>query len=225
MIVVLWEWHKFVERSVDMENIKLSHTLKSYSIVFLVGIFIGCICRLLDYCSLDSLWGFSSIQTLLGFWIITNTIIVLLSTSNKCAGISSFLYMFGMTLSFYGLQAILGMFIPLFSGGFRKSLFILFTLLSILCAIAAFVLYYWNKDNVLSSLLYSLPVGALVAEIIAIFYNILQHNTFTFLFQLIMDSVGTIVFGIVFFKRVKYKKIYIVGIVLSALIFYFIFPW
>ena len=208
-----------------MENIKLSHTLKSYSIVFLVGIFIGCICRLLDYCSLDSLWGFSSIQTLLGFWIITNTIIVLLSTSNKCAGISSFLYMFGMTLSFYGLQAILGMFIPLFSGGFRKSLFILFTLLSIPCAIAAFVLYYWNKDNVLSSLLYSLPVGALVAEIIAIFYNILQHNTFTFLFQLIMDIVGALVFGIVFFKRVKYKKIYISGIVLSALIFYFIFPW
>ncbi len=208
-----------------MKDIKLSHTLKSYSIMFLVGIFIGCICRLLDYCSLDSLWGFSSIQTLFGFWIITNTIIVLLSTSNKCAGISSFLYMFGMTLSFYGLQAILGMFIPLFSGGFRKSLFILFTLLSIPCAIAAFVLYYWNKDNVLSSLLYSLPVGALVAEIIAIFYNILQHNTFTFLFQLIMDIVGTLVFGIVFFKRVKYKKIYIFGTVLSALIFYFIFPW
>lgn len=208
-----------------MENIKLSHTLKSYSIVFLIGIFVGCICRLLDYCPLDSLWGFSSIQTLLGFWIITNTIIVLLSTSNKCAGISSFLYMFGMTLSFYGLQAILGMFIPLFSGGFRKSLFILFTLLSIPCAIAAFILYYWNKDNALSSLLYSLPVGALVAETVAIFYYILQHNRFTFLFQLIMDIVGTIVFGIIFFKRVKYKKIYIVGIVLSALIFYFIFPW
>ena len=206
-----------------MINIKLRHTLKSYSIVFLIGIFVGCICRLLDYCSSDSLWGFSSIQTLVGFWIITNTIIVLLSTSNKCAGISSFLYMLGMTLSFYGLQAILGMYIPLFSGGFRTSLFVLFTLLSIPCAIAAFILYYWNKDNALSSLLYSLPVGALVAETIAIFYYLLQHNTF--LFQLIMDIVGVIVFGIIFFKRVKYKKIYIVGIVLSALIFYFIFPW
>lgn len=175
-----------------MINIKLRHTLKSYSIVFLIGIFVGCICRLLDYCSSDSLWGFSSIQTLVGFWIITNTIIVLLSTSNKCAGISSFLYMFGMTLSFYGLQAILGMYIPLFSGGFRTSLFVLFTLLSIPCAIAAFILYYWNKDNALSSLLYSLPVGALVAETIAIFYYLLQHNTF--LFQLIMDIVGVIVF-------------------------------
>ena len=207
-----------------MENIKLSHTLKSYSIVFLVGILVGCICRLLDYCSLDSLWGFSSIQTLLGFWIITNTIIVLLSTSNKCAGISSFLYMFGMTLSFYGLQAILGMFIPLFSGGFRKSLFILFTLLSIPCAIAAFVLYYWNKDNALSSLLYSLPLGALVAEIIAIFYNILQHNRFAFLFQLIMDIVGTIVFGIIFFKRVKYKKNLYCWNCIKCINFLFYFP-
>lgn len=206
-----------------MINIKLNHTLKSYSMVFLIGIFVGCVCRLLDYCPADSLWGFSSIQTLLGFWIITNTIIVLLSTSNKCAGISSFLYMFGMTLSFYGLQAILGMFIPLFSGEFRISLFLLFTLLSIPCAIAAFILYYWNKNNVLSSLLYSLPVGALVAESVAIFYYLLQNNTY--LFQLIMDILGVIVFGIMFFKRAKSRLIYIIGTLLSALIFYFIFPW
>lgn len=206
-----------------MINIKLNHTLKSYSMVFLIGILVGCICRLLDYCPSDSLWGFSSIQTLLGFWIITNTIIVLFSTSNKCAGISSFSYMFGMTLSFYGLQAILGMFIPLFSGGFRTSLFVLFTLLSIPCAIAAFILYYWNKDNVFSSLLYSLPVGALVAESVAIFYYLLQNNTF--LFQLIMDIVGVTVFGIMFFKRAKYKTIYIIGILLSTLFFYFAFPW
>ena len=122
----------------------LTHSTKSYIKIFLVGTLVGCICRLADYFPADTLWSFSSIQTLLGFWIITNTIIVLLSTSNICAGISSFLYMFGMTLSFYGLQAILGMFIPLFSGGFRFSLFVLFTVLSIPCAIAAFILYYWR---------------------------------------------------------------------------------
>ena len=89
-------------------NKTLTHSMKSYITIFLVGILVGCICRLTDYCPADTLWSFSSIQTLLGFWIITNTIIVLASTSNICAGISSFLYMFGMTLSFYGLQAILG---------------------------------------------------------------------------------------------------------------------
>ncbi len=87
----------------------LTHSTKSYIKIFFVGILVGCICRLADYFPADTLWSFSSIQTLLGFWIITNTTIVLLSTSNICAGISSFLYMFGMTLSFYGLQAILGM--------------------------------------------------------------------------------------------------------------------
>ena len=129
-------------------NKTLTHSMKSYITIFWVGILVGCICRLTDYCPADTLWSFSSIQTLLGFWIITNTIIVLASTSNICAGISSFLYMFGMTLSFYGLQAILGTFIPLFSGGFRTSLFILFTICSIPCAIAAFILYYWNQKAV-----------------------------------------------------------------------------
>ena len=79
-------------------NKTLTHSMKSYITIFLVGILVGCICRLTDYCPADTLWSFSSIQTLLGFWIITNTIIVLASTSNICAGISSFLYMFGMTL-------------------------------------------------------------------------------------------------------------------------------
>lgn len=199
---------------------KLEHTMKSYIKIFFIGILIGCICRLLDYFPADTLWSFSSIQTLLGFWIITNTIIVLLSSSNICAGISSFLYMFGMTLSFYGLQAILGLFIPMFSGGFRTSLFVLFTILSIPCGIAAFILYYWNKDNVFNSVLYSLPIGALAAETIAISVYLSKYHTF--LLQLLMNSVGIIVFGILFFRRAKSKAIFAVSLILSTLLFYFV---
>lgn len=171
----------------------------------------------------DTLWSFSSVQTLFGFWIITNTIIVLLSTSNICAGISSFLYMFGMTLSFYGLQAILGMFIPLFSGGFRFSLFVMFTVLSIPCAIAAFILYGWNRDHIFNSVLYSLPVGALAAETIAIFIYFLKYHTF--LLQLLMDGVGAVVFLFMFYKRAKSKGLYIIASIISSLVFYFILPW
>lgn len=197
--------------------------MKSYTNVFFVGILIGCICRLLDYFPADTLWSFSSPQTLFGFWIITNTIVVMLSTSNICAGISSFLYMFGMTLSFYGLQAILGMFIPLFSGGFRLSLFVLFTIFSIPCGIAAFILYYWNKDNIFNSILYSLPVGALAAETIAVAVYLSKYHTF--LFQLLMDSIGVIIFGIIFFRKAKSKKLYVIATIISTLIFYFVFPW
>lgn len=198
----------------------LKHSVRSYIKIFLIGIFIGCICRLADYFPADTLWSLSSIQTLLGFWMITNTLIVLLSTSNICAGISSFLYMFGMSLSFYGLQAVLGLFIPLFSGGFRLSLFVLFAVLSVPCGLAAFVLYYWNKDTVFNSVLYALPVGFLAAEIIGISIYLSKYHTF--LFQLIMDSIGLVLFGILFFKRAKSKIIYVISFVISALIFYFI---
>lgn len=206
-----------------MSNIKLRNTLSSYIMIFIIGMLVGCICRLLDFFPADTLWSFSSPQTLLGFWIITNTIIVMLSTSNICAGISSFLYMFGMTFSFYALQAILGMFIPLFSGGFRFTLFVLFSVLSIFCAIAAFILYYWNREHIFSSVLYSLPVGALIAETIVISSYFLEHHTF--LFQLLMDIIGAVVFAIILFKKARYKKMYIFSMVLSTLAFYFIFPW
>ena len=194
--------------------------MKSYVKIFFIGILIGCICRLLDYFPANTVWSFSSIQTLLGFWIITNTVIVLLSSSNVCAGISSFLYMFGITLGFYGLQAILGIFIPLFSGGFRTSLFVLFTVLSIPCGMAAFILYYWNKNNHFSSILYSLPVGALVAETTAIFIYFSKYHTF--LLQLLMNSVGIVGFGILFYKRTKSKAIYVISLILSTLLFYFV---
>ncbi len=208
-----------------MGNIKLSHTLKSYGMIFLVGIFVGCICRLLDYCPSGYWWSFTSMQTLPGFWLITNIIIVLLSTSNKCAGISSFLYMSGMTLSFYGLKSILEQSTSHFHEGFNTHLFLMFSFLSVLCGVAAFILFYWNKNNSFSSLLYSLPVGALAAETIAIIYYLLQHHTVTFLDQLIMDIGGIILFGITFLKKVKNRKIYIVGIMSSALIIFFLFPW
>lgn len=204
-------------------NRPLQHSLKSYLAIFCVGLLVGCICRLTDYFPADTVWSFSSIQTLVGFWIITNTIIVLFSTSNICAGISSFLYMFGMTFSFYGLKAILGMFIPLFYGGFNVTLFVLFTVLSIPCAIAAFILYYWNSDNQLSSVLYALPVGALAAEAIAIALYFCQHHTF--LFQLLMDITGVLVFGILFFQRAKHKALYLLTVIASTLLFYVLFPW
>lgn len=194
--------------------------LRSQSAVLLIGIAAGCLTRLLDCFPLDSLWGFSSIQTALGFWMITNTLIVLLSSSNLSAALGSFLYMFGMTLGFYGLQAVLGEFIPLFSGGFRLSLFLMFTLLSLPCAGAAFILYYWNKESVFSSALYALPVGALASETAALALNLYFRHTL--LFQLLIDGAGFVIFGVLFFKRAKSGKLYLFSVALSAAAFLFV---
>ncbi len=202
---------------------RLTHSPGSYAAIFFIGILAGCVCRLADYFPADTLWSFSSIQTLVGFWIITNTVIVLLSATPVCAGLSVFLYMFGMTLSFYGLQAILGTFIPLFSGGFRRSLFVMFSLLAIPCGVAAFILHFWNRDHLVNSVLYALPIGALASETVAIALYFVDHRTF--LFQLLMDVAGAAVFFILFWPRVKSKGLYVTACVLSTAVFYLIFPW
>ena len=198
---------------------QLRVSVPSFLSVFLVGLAVGCVCRLADYFPADTLWSFSSIQTLLGFWIITNTVIVLLSSSNLCAGVSSFLYMFGMTLSFYGLKAILGLFLPRFHGPFQTSLFLMFTILSVPCAIAAAILYFWNRDHLFNSVLYALPVGALLAEAVAIVLYLIAHQKF--LFQLLMDIGGFLVFGGLFWGKVKSKPLYLLSVLLFAGIFYF----
>jgi len=201
-------------------KISLKNTPKSYFIIFMIGIAVGCICRLADYFPAETLWGFSSIQTLLGFWIITNTMVVMFSSSHLCAGLSSFLYMFGMTLSFYGLKAILGLFIPMFSGGFNTGLFILFTIAAIPCAIAATILYFWNKDRMFNSFLYALPVGALLAEAFAT--TIFLFAFHRYLFQVLVDIVGAFAFGIIFWKKAKNKILYIFSICITSAIFYFL---
>ncbi len=186
----------------------------------MIGIAVGCICRLADYFPAETVWGFSSIQTLLGFWIITNTMVVMFSSSSLCAGLSSFLYMFGMTLSFYGLKAILGQFIPKFSGGFNTGLFILFTIAAIPCALAAAILSFWNQDRMYNSILYALPVGALLAEAFATMVFLFAFHQY--LFQALMDMAGALVFGRIFWKRAKSKTLYLFSIGMASVMFYFL---
>ncbi|MDO5022278.1 MAG: hypothetical protein Q4E07_02920 [Eubacteriales bacterium] len=197
----------------------IDNSIKSYLKIFIVGIFIGCITRLLDFFSLETLWSFSSIQTALGFWIITNTLIVVFSSSNIAAGVSSFLYMFGMTLSFYGLLPILGIYFPTYADGFRLSLFLMFTIFSNPFEVSAYNLFYWNNDKLYNSILHALPVGALFSETVAVFINLVIHHTF--LFQFIMDITGGILFMVFFSKKVKNKRLYFITILISMILFYF----
>ncbi|MCA5962979.1 hypothetical protein LC724_24870 [Blautia sp. RD014234] len=84
----------------------------------------------------DSLWSLSSIATLFGFWMVTVTLVVLFSRSNRNAAVNVMLYLTAMNISFYLLKYILGLFLPMFDNeGFHWNLLALYTALACLCSI------------------------------------------------------------------------------------------
>ena len=199
----------------------LKNHWRSYGAVFLCGLLAGIATRLTDFLDAGTLWSFPSVATLFGFWVISVTVIVLLSSSNLCAGVSSFFYMFGMTFSFYASPLILAEYFPsLFQKEFKTSLFLLYSFLSAGCGVGAFVLRFWERKTKLNAVLYALPVGALLAEAVGTAVCLIGHSIF--LFQFLLDLSGAAAFGILFFRRAESKGLYLVCVLLWAAALYFI---
>ena len=196
---------------------------KSYLLVISIGLTAGIITRLSDLFPYDNLWGFSSIASAFGFWILTTTLIILFSCSNINAAINVFLYLSGMNFSFYFLQYILGFYFLRFynSGGFHWGLLIDFDLLALICAVVSYVLFFWNKDNKISNILYALPICGLGAETIGVLEFFI--STHTYLFQLIFDFLSFSVLGYIFYKKVNNKLIYIITVLIGTLLGYYFF--
>lgn len=202
-----------------------SKKIQNYSKPYLpfvgFGLVAGIITRLSDLFPNGDLWSFSSIATLFGFWMLTVTLIIYFSSSNKNAAINVLLYLFGMNFSFYFLKYILGFFTPRFyNGGFQWNLFILYGVFALVCSAISYVLYFWNKENKLSNFLYALPVSGLAAETIGV--SIYLYNNHTFLFQLIFDFLSLIILGCWFYQKVNNKLTYIASIIATTLIGYFL---
>lgn len=204
---------------------KINDNKKAYFVLFLIGMIAGILCRLTDFLPYEeSLWSLPSIATLFGFWIASVGIITCLSSSNKSAFINSFLYMFGMTISFYGLKYILGFYISRFSneGQFQTDLFIVYSILSVACGIGSFVLYFWNRQNVFNSFLYALPASGMLAEAVACL--IVLYNGRMLLAQTIFDIVFGLLFGIGLYRK-AYNKLVYIGTVITVAVSVFLFVY
>ncbi|MFC7684915.1 hypothetical protein [Ureibacillus sp. GCM10028918] len=93
--------------TVAVHSQKVQIELKSYILFVGLGLGAGIITRLSDFFPNDDLWSFSSIATLFGFWMLTVTLIIYFSSSNKNAAINVLLYLMAMNFSFYYLNYIL----------------------------------------------------------------------------------------------------------------------
>lgn len=204
---------------------KIRDQKRSYFIIFLTGMVMGILCRLTDFLPYEeSLWSFPSVATLFGFWIASVGVITYLSSSNKGAFINSFLYMFGMTGSFYGLKYLLGFWSGrFFSGGqFQTNLFLVYSILSVACGIGSYVLYFWNRQNVFNSFLYALPAGGMLAEAAACL--VVLCNRHMLLAQTIFDFAVGLAFWIGMYRKAYHKMLYIgTMIAVGALVFFLVY--
>ncbi|WP_150285219.1 hypothetical protein [Rummeliibacillus sp. TYF-LIM-RU47] len=205
--------------AVAIHSTNNQHHLKSYILFVCIGLATGIITRLTDFFPYNNLWSLSSIATLYGFWMVTVTLVIYFSVSNINAAINVFVYLMGMNVSFYLLIYILGFFTPRFyEEEFQWNLFILYSIFALVCSAISYVLYYWNKENRISSFLYALPVSGLVAETLAV--GIYLYNHHTFLFQLIFDLISLILIGSWFYQKANNKLMYIATIGAMTLISY-----
>ena len=204
---------------------KLTDSRKSRIALFLAGILAGVLCRLSDFCPYESLWSFSSVATLFGFWIASISVITMHSFSHRGAFLNTFLYLFGMTISFYGLKYLLGFWVPCFDNGgiFLTKLFLLYSALSLLCGIGCSVLYCWNDRRWYSSVLLALPAGALLAEGIAC--GIVLIACRMLLAQTIFDLGFAAWFAIVLGKKAERKSVFAMSLATSTLLLFFTVYW
>ncbi|GKV70515.1 hypothetical protein NCCP2716_30130 [Sporosarcina sp. NCCP-2716] len=197
-------------------------TFKSYLQFVGLGLTAGIITRLSDFFPNDDIWSFSSIATLFGFWMLTVTLIIYFSISNKDAAINVLLYLLSMNFSYYFLLYVLGFLIPRFynNGEFQWDIFMLYNVFALVCSAISYVLYYWNKDNKLSSVLYALPVSGLAAETIGV--GIYLYYNHTFLFQFVFDFFSLIIIGLWFYRKSNNKLVYSATTIAITLTGYFL---
>ncbi|MDY3618425.1 hypothetical protein [Agathobaculum sp.] len=205
-----------------MEKHKLKNNAQPYLWMVIFGLLAGILTRLTDFLPADSIWGFQSIATLFGFWMVTVTLVICSSSSNGNAAARVFVYLFCMNIGFYGLKYLYRFFAPNRADeGFQTNLFLLYTLLALACAAISFVLYFWNRDSALNSVLYALPVGGLAAETIGMAVFFFANRTY--LFQLLFDLAGGVAFGLLFFRKAKSKPLYAATAAAVAALGYLLF--
>ena len=204
---------------------KLQNTKKCYIKVIVFGLIIGIVTELVNLLPNNDVLGLSSIAGTFGFWIFTTTFMIYLSCSNKNAMLNTFLYLASMCCSFYLLQGIIKFFTPNITvdGLIEWSHLFFWIMISILCGIVAYILYYWNKNNQFSNILYALPVAGMLIDTVN---NCLKfYYSHTQLLGAILDVIFLIILFCLFMKKSNRKILFIFTIIFVTIIGNFtIFP-
>lgn len=203
---------------------KLKHTKKSYIQVICFGAVIGLITELLNLFPNNDLWGWSSIAGSFVFWIFSTTFVIYFSSSNINAMINAFLYLSSMCVSYYVLQGIVDFFTPNVTvDKFIHWDHLLYWVgISALCGLVAFVLFYWNKKTIFSSVLYALPVAGMLVDTIN---NCMKfYYSQTNLANSILGVAGLVIMLVVLLRKANKKGVFVLALIVVSLVGFILFP-
>lgn len=187
--------------------------IKSYLLIFLLGIIAGL--SVVFFCELpnNDLWGFYYWSSAtFGFWMFSTSLIVLLSEKRKTAIINSLIYIFIMfliTTVYKSFHSYLNGYTH-FNSLLELSLnhiygWLLYSLpIAIICGFLGAILWSGRKNNIYGKILCILPIIFILVETILLFYSVFANNTK--LFSAITDLIWLILYICFLRKEVFTKK-------------------
>ena len=144
-------------RSIN-HNLKLKNKIINSLLILILGIVLGILSKWLDNLSLDNtIWWHKIIATLdlgnffssMSVWLFIGLTISILSASPQRAGINTFLFFIGMTIS-YHLYTIM------FAGFNPKNYMLIWYTITLLSPIMAFICWYAKSKHIISIIISSL---------------------------------------------------------------------
>ena len=189
--------------------------IKSYLLIFLIGIIAGLSVVLFLELPNNDLWTFSywSSKTF-GFWIFSASLIVLLSEKRKVAIINSAMYIFIMFLmsAIYMTFCLYWKGYSPFNSLMEVSLnniygWLIYSLPSaIICGVLGAILWDGRKNNIHGRILCILPAIFILIEVSFLFYNVIIEHTK--LFSAITDLICFILYIKFLRKNIKNLTIF-----------------
>lgn len=191
---------------------RFHNKIRNYLQVCSFGLIAGILARFTDFLPYDSLWNIHSIIALYGLWIICAAVFIWRSTSHLAAGLNVLLFFLLANAAYFGSEFLLGLLFPqLGYGGFQTKQFLYYVVASLICGVAAFILYSWNHGNWYGAIALAIPIGLLAAETITVL-NLL-HKNHTHLLPVLLDAGFCLYLGLQFRKLTKYKELYTVSVI------------
>lgn len=202
----------------------LSNKPKSYLVVILCGIIAGALTLLFNDFPNNDLWLFASFSSgTVGFWMFSTSSIVLLSGKRLTASINAGIYVFEIFTIYYLKTTSLNSVSDITL--FTKVLQIL--LLSLLCGIIfgamGAVLWSGKSDNIVGSILVSLPLSVVIAEAFLMLYVAVIHERY--LFQALLDFLSAFIYMFVFRNLLLKKRTLIFSLIFTVLMCIFFFKF